>query len=259
MSFHNSQKHPLSLFIFFLTTLPTLAFAVNSKKCIQVLSEISPIWIRSSKSPGFQTLRQEGKSEFHQAVGKAINDPNNPQPYQDKKGRLWEIVYKSNPDGNNFNFNVSRVPFSGLNLTNLTATESAKRLEGLARSPAANSPRALAIVREGDVPYYEVNPKHIKGTESFNNARNKKPSVIPPNHIELYRQAIADNKGDYWAIDKNGNLHRFQTDQNWTTHWNGSTQLKKPGKPNSQYTTEENPAPMSWDKIPPEVLKHFGY
>ena len=65
----------------------------------------------------------------------------------------------------------------------------------------ANSPPAVAMVREGDFPYYEINPKHIKGTPSFNNARSKNPALIPSNHIELYRKAIADNK----VISHHGN------------------------------------------------------
>ena len=257
MTLDTFQKNMISLFIFFLAPLSIPAIAVEDH-CVQVLSQMSPIWVKASKSPGFQTLRQEGNPEFYQAVGKAINTPNIPKSYQDQKGRIWEIVYDSNPSRNDFNFNISRTPFLGLKLSDLNAVLAAKTLEDIARRTGANSPPAVAMVREGDFPYYEINPKHIKGTPSFNNARSKNPALIPSNHIELYRKAIADNKGDYWSLDETGNIHRFQT-TNWTAHWNGATQLKKPGKPNSMFSTPENPDPIDWNEIPVEVRRHFGY
>lgn len=257
MTLDTLQKNMISLFIFFLTPLSIPAIAVEDH-CVQVLSQMSPIWVKASKSPGFQTLRQEGNPEFYQAVGKAINTPKIPKSYQDQKGRIWEIVYDSNPSRNDFNFNISRTPFLGLKLSDLNAVLAAKTLEDIARHTGANSPPAVAMVREGDFPYYEINPKHIKGTPSFNNAKDKKPALIPSNHIELYRKAIADNKGDYWSLDETGNIHRFQT-TNWTAHWNGATQLKKPGKPNSVFSTSENPDPIDWNDIPVGVLRHFGY
>ena len=108
MTLDTLQKNMISLFIFFLTPLSIPAIAVEDH-CVQVLSQMSPIWVKASKSPGFQTLRQEGNPEFYQAVGKAINTPNIPKSYQDQKGRIWEIVYDSNPSRNDFNFNISNL------------------------------------------------------------------------------------------------------------------------------------------------------
>lgn len=141
-----------------------------------------------------------------------------------------------------------------------TSQEASQELTNMARKTGKDSADPVAVVRDDGAPIYRVNPKHVADTPQYRAARSKEPGIIPENHVALYRNAIKGKNGDYWAKDSNGNLHRFQVDNNNEAHWNGATQLKKPGKPNSQHETRENPKPINWEKdVPPDILKAFGY
>ena len=80
--------------------------------------------------------------------------------------------------------------------------------------------------------YYE-NPGHhdIKGGNQ--NTYNASKSVLPDNHLELWKKSIQTKDGDRWAkevIDGKIIYHRFEYDRNFGTfHWNGSTAGKTQG------------------------------
>ncbi len=80
--------------------------------------------------------------------------------------------------------------------------------------------------------YYE-NPGHhdIKGGNQ--NTYNASKSVLPDNHLELWKKSIQPKDGDRWAkevIDGKIIYHRFEYDRNFGTfHWNGSTAGKTQG------------------------------
>jgi hypothetical protein len=145
---------------------------------------------------------------------------------------------------------------SARDMTKLSAKAVGDDLVTLARKPSGAP--AVARVREDSAPLYLVNSKHVAGTEAFREARPRGVGVLPDNHVELYRQAVPSKKGDYWTMDSSGNFHRFETDNNNQTHWSGATSLLKFGKPRSKPTIQ-NPKPIEWKQVPPEILKHFGF
>lgn len=77
--------------------------------------------------------------------------------------------------------------------------------------------------------YYE-NPGHHDPKGKNNSPYNSTKSVLPNNHMELWKNSIPDQQGRRWAIERTNNeiiYHRFQTDPNTGVyHWNGSTNGK---------------------------------
>lgn len=65
------------------------------------------------------------------------------------------------------------------------------------------------------------------------NTYNASKSVLPDNHLELWKKSIQTKDGDRWAkevIDGKIIYHRFEYDRNFGTfHWNGSTAGKTQG------------------------------
>jgi len=140
-------------------------------------------------------------------------------------------------------------PGRGLDMRENDSAEISSTLIQIAKEGDDNPklPDARATVRiEEDMPVYLVSPKHVEGSKSFNKARGRGEGVgvIPDDHIDLYRQAVKDEKGDLWAQDANRVFHRFQN-KNGIAHWNGAT-----GGP-------KNPDPIPLEKVPPEIKKHF--
>lgn len=128
-------------------------------------------------------------------------------------------------------------------------SEVGRELVRRAHSPSAGD--AAEFVRIDNAPPYQVNPKHVRGTPAYREARSA--SVIPEDHVDLYRSAKRAKNGDYWAMDSNGNYHRFKHGHG-TVHWSGSTLLKKRGKPGSKPPTRDNPDPINFKDVPDEVL-----
>lgn len=101
-------------------------------------------------------------------------------------------------------------------------------------------PDAIARVRpEPEAPAYQVSPKHVEGTRSYQRASGKEGvGVIPENHVELFRQSVRSrDDGNWYATDVSGVIHRFQ-EKNGVVHWNGAT-----GGP-------KNPDPILLEEIP---------
>lgn len=80
----------------------------------------------------------------------------------------------------------------------------------------------------------ETNPKHHPNSQS----------PEPPNAQGLYDNSVADQKGVRWAMDSDGEMHRFSKPSNGKTHWNGSTRGRDPIKPQN---------------IPADIKRRFGY
>lgn len=142
-----------------------------------------------------------------------------------------------------------------LNYAKVSSQDAGKSLIGLANKQGVGSDDAIAIVRNDGAPIYQVNPKHVNGTTAYRSNRDN--SLIPDNHVELYRTAKPANDGDYWAKDAKGNFHRFEQ-ANGRVHWSGSTNLKKPNKPGSKGWTRENPDPIDFKNVPKEIKQMFN-
>lgn len=59
----------------------------------------------------------------------------------------------------------------------------------------------------------------------------------------LYENAVVDENGTWWAMDEQGNLHRFKG-VGGDVHWNGSTGDR---------------VPIDFNDIPSYVRRHFKF
>ncbi|MFY1942918.1 hemagglutinin repeat-containing protein [Achromobacter xylosoxidans] len=70
---------------------------------------------------------------------------------------------------------------------------------------------------------YESSPKHTPGqTASRPNA-----GLEPRNSLDLFANSVQGTKGQRFAKDAEGNIHRFSDSNNGTWHWSGSTGDKR--------------------------------
>ncbi|MFY2028824.1 hemagglutinin repeat-containing protein [Achromobacter xylosoxidans] len=70
---------------------------------------------------------------------------------------------------------------------------------------------------------YESSPKHTPGqTASRPNA-----GLEPRNSLDLFANSVQGKKGQRFAKDAEGNIHRFSDSNNGTWHWSGSTGDKR--------------------------------
>jgi len=122
---------------------------------------------------------------------------------------------------------------------------------------ARTSPLAVAMIIPGDTPRYVSmegasesatggpmpdpdddeyeNPGHhdpfSQGPNNYNNTK----SVLPRNHLELWKASRRASDGNRWTKVGNGKnavYHRFQNDGNGKWHWNGSTNgVTRSGQP----------------------------
>ena len=107
------------------------------------------------------------------------------------------------------------------------ATELAREMIDAARAAEKNpklSDGRAPVRDEAGAPLYLVSPKHIEGTQSYNQARSRGEGVgvIPENHVELFRKAVRMSDGNWYAMDDSGTIHRFQ-EKHGLAHWNGAT------------------------------------
>lgn len=77
-----------------------------------------------------------------------------------------------------------------------------------------------SLAREADT------PRPIRVTNNKHHPNSKSPE--PSNVDDLYNDSVCAENGTRWAIDENGDLHRFCKPSNGEVHWNGSTAGKDP-------------------------------
>ena len=114
-------------------------------------------------------------------------------------------------------------------------TQTAQILPDLALSVGGNGRPALAVkqadsVRSSPLPVadrtvasnglaYQSNPKHTLG------AAGNRPNagIEPKNSLYLFENSIPGRRNDRYALDANGQVHRFYSDHGGVYHWSGST------------------------------------
>ncbi|WP_232533577.1 RHS repeat-associated core domain-containing protein [Salmonella enterica] len=75
----------------------------------------------------------------------------------------------------------------------------------------------------GPKPTYE-NPGHHEPSSGKFRGGGSQTSILPSNAEELYKHAIPDAEGKHWyAMDKDGVIHRYGNSNDGKAHWNGDT------------------------------------
>ncbi|MDR5671280.1 hypothetical protein KPA97_68790, partial [Burkholderia cenocepacia] len=85
------------------------------------------------------------------------------------------------------------------------------------------------------------NPKHTPGAPG----NNWNAGTEPRNSLDLFNSSVPGDGDDRYAIDSNGNIHRFTEDRNGIFHWTGST--------------GDAQAKLNVSKIPIEVRRELGF
>lgn len=92
---------------------------------------------------------------------------------------------------------------------------------GLANYPAPETTKASNGLD------YRSNPKHTLGGDG----NSLKAGIEPQNSLELFGNSTQGSNGNRFALDSNGNVHRFAPTNDGSWHWNGSTGQSSP-RPN---------------------------
>ncbi|MFP1764035.1 RHS repeat-associated core domain-containing protein, partial [Lonsdalea quercina] len=74
---------------------------------------------------------------------------------------------------------------------------------------------------------YRSNPKHTLGADG----NSLKAGIEPRNSLDLFGNSVQGKNGNRFALDSEGNVHRFAPTNDGTWHWNGSTGQSTP-RPN---------------------------
>ena len=100
--------------------------------------------------------------------------------------------------------------------------DQAKGLVELVTTAIGGSDNRLPIpeqVKADNSLQVKSNPKHTPGAPGSNwNAGTE-----PRNSLDLFNSSVPGNDDDRFAIDSNGNIHRFTGDRSGVYHWTGST------------------------------------
>jgi hypothetical protein len=197
-------------------------------------------------SPGLRSYKRENTFQ-DVPIDAAVKSPNKPFIFEDSQKQRWQITYDPKAK-NGYHLNIAphkRSVAPEMELQRAPASEIQAKLKELAHKPSSELD-AVARVREDLAPVYRLSPKHVQGTVDYNNARQKQPGIVPENHVELYRNAIRSETGDYYAKDTHGNVHRFQV-TNGEAHWNGATST------NTQRDKLTNPKPIEPKDLPEDI------
>jgi RHS repeat-associated protein len=157
---------------------------------------------------------------------------NNPSRNIDPDGRLAVLAVDFIPIVLITGSRPKQDPFSFPVLASANNSAGYKVWKALFGSNTSSPPPPLPPNEEKKKTEFSSNGKHHP------NSKNPEPK----NAKDLFEKARIDGKGVRWAVDENGNIHRFSADSNGFSHWNGST---------------ADAVPIREESIPIEIRREF--